>query len=53
MAHSPEGLKPARRLFIEKVNKFRYLGAYITSRNEVEEEIKSRLVSGNACFFSV
>jgi hypothetical protein len=38
---------------IEKVNKFKYLGAYITSRNEVAEEIKSRLVSGNACFFSV
>jgi len=38
---------------IEKVNKFTYLGAYVTSKNEVTEEIKSRLVSGNACFYSV
>jgi len=26
---------------IEKVNKFKYLGAYVTSKNEVTEEIKS------------
>jgi len=38
---------------IEKVNKFKYLGAYVTSKNEVTEEIKSRLVSGNACLYSV
>ena len=38
---------------IEKVNKFKYLGAYVTSKNEVTEEIKSRLASGNACFYSV
>ena len=38
---------------IEKVDKFEYLGAYVTSRNEVMEEIKSRLISGNACFYSV
>jgi len=25
---------------IEKVNKFKYLGAYVTSKNEVTEEIK-------------
>ena len=37
----------------EKVHKFKYLGAYVTSKNEVTEEIKSRLVSGNACFYSV
>jgi len=29
------------------------LVAYVTSKNEVTEEIKSRLVSGNACFYSV
>lgn len=29
------------------------MGAYVTSKNEVTEEIKSRLVSGNACFYSV
>jgi len=38
---------------IEKVNKFKYLGAYVTSKNEVTEEIKSSLVSGKACFHSV
>jgi len=38
---------------IEKVNKFKYLGAYVTSKNEVAEEINSRLVSGNASFYSV
>jgi len=36
---------------IEKVNKFKYLRAYVTIKNEVTEEIKSRLVSANACFF--
>jgi hypothetical protein len=38
---------------IEKVNKFKYLGAYVTNRNEVTEEIKKSLASGNACFYSV
>jgi len=37
---------------VEKVNKFKSLGAYVTSKNEVTEEIESRLVSGNACFYS-
>lgn len=34
---------------IEKVNKFQYLGANLTSKNEVTEEITGRLVSENAC----
>jgi len=38
---------------IEKVNKFKYLRAYVTIKNEVTEEIKSRLVTENACFYSV
>jgi len=38
---------------IEKGNKFTYLGTYVTSKTEVAEKIKSRLVSGNACFYSV
>jgi hypothetical protein len=37
----------------EKVNKFKYLGVILTSENEVKEEIKSRLNSGNACYFSI
>jgi len=42
-----------RDVIIEKVNKFKHLGAYITSKNGVTEEIKIRLVSGNACFYSL
>jgi len=38
---------------IEKINKFKYLGTYVTSKTEVTEKLKSRLVSGNACFYSV
>ena len=50
-----EGIKNIRIRdeVIEKVNKFKYLGAYVTSKNEVTEEINSRLVSRNACFYSV
>jgi len=49
-----EGNKNIRiRDEVREVNKFKYLGAYVTSKNEVKEEIKSRLVSGNACFYSV
>jgi len=50
-----EGIKNIRIKdeVIEKVNKFRNLGAYVTSKNEVTEEINSRLVSENACFHSV
>jgi hypothetical protein len=32
---------------------FRYLGTTITNQNSVQEEIKSRLKSGNACHYSV
>jgi len=38
---------------IEKVNKFKYLGGYGAIKNEVTEEIKSRLPTRNACFYSV
>jgi len=42
-----------RDVVIDKGNKFKYLGAYVTNKNEVTEEMKSRLVSGNAFFYSV
>jgi hypothetical protein len=32
---------------------FRYLGTTLTHQNSIEEEIKSRLQSGNACYHSV
>jgi len=37
----------------ERVEKFRYLGTTLTNRNSIQEEIKSRLKSGNACYHSV
>ena len=36
-----------------KVKKFRYLGANLANQNSIQEEIKSRLKSGNACYHSV
>jgi len=37
----------------ERVEKFKYLGKTLTNENFVREEIKSRLKSGNACYYSV
>jgi hypothetical protein len=37
----------------EKVEQFKYLGTTLTNRNSIQEEIKSRLKSGNACYHSV
>ena len=35
------------------VEQFRYLGTTLTNRNSVQEEIKNRLKSGNACYHPV
>jgi hypothetical protein len=35
------------------VGQFRYLGTTITNLNLIQEEIKRRLNSGNACYHSV
>jgi hypothetical protein len=37
---------------IEKVKEFKYLGVTLTDQNSIQEEIKSRLKSGNACCYS-
>ena len=37
----------------EMVKQFRYLGTTITNQNSIQEEIKGRLKSGNACCHSV
>jgi hypothetical protein len=38
---------------IERVEEFKYLGMMLTDQNSVQEEIKSRLKLGNACYHSV
>jgi sorting nexin-29 len=45
-------IKIANRWF-ENVSQFRYLGTTITNQNLIQEEIKRRLNSGNACYHSV
>jgi len=37
----------------EKLEGFKYLGTFLTNQNPIQEEIKSRLKSGNACCHSV
>ena len=34
----------------ERVDEFKYLGTTLTNQNSIQEEIKSRLKSGNACY---
>jgi hypothetical protein len=33
----------------ESVEEFKYLGTTLTYQNSIQEEVKSRLKSGNAC----
>jgi hypothetical protein len=45
-------IKIANRLF-ENVSQFKYLGTTVANRNLIQEEIKRRLNSGNACYHLV
>jgi len=36
-----------------RMEEFKYLGTALTNQNSIQEEIKSRLKSGNACYHSV
>ena len=37
----------------ERVEEFKYLGTTLTNQNSIQEEIKSRLNLGNACYYLV
>jgi len=37
----------------ERVEDFKFLGTTLTNHSSIQEEIKSRLESSNACYYSV
>jgi len=51
-AGQSHSIKPEKRSS-EMEEEFKYLGTTLTNENSIQEEIKSRLKSGNACCHSV
>jgi hypothetical protein len=47
-----KNIRIANELF-ENVAKFKFLETTLTNQNDIHDEIKSRLNSGNACYYSV
>jgi hypothetical protein len=47
-----DNIKLDNKLF-DRVEQFKYLGTTVTNRNSIQEEIKSRQKSRNACYHSV
>jgi hypothetical protein len=45
-------IKITNRLF-ENVSQFKYLGTTVKNQNLIQEEIKKRLKSSNACYHSI
>jgi hypothetical protein len=57
MSHYPnlgqnQNIRTANESF-ENVARFKYLGATLTNQNDIRDEIKNRLNSGNSCYHSV
>jgi hypothetical protein len=47
-----QNIRTANESF-ENVTKFKYLGTLLTDQNDIHDEIKSRLNSGNTCYHFV